>query len=115
MWTTGEIITAGTGKMCCSVERLYAVMNHLTGSSLFTHQLPGAFRACEQWVLKQHPWLLQLDDSKCTPETWRDWLADAEAKHGAHHRLDPMPGGVEQQDPLQELIGMVGREKVIAV
>ncbi len=97
------------------MERLYAIMNFLTGESLFTHQLPGAFKTCEQWVLKQHPWLLQLDQAGCTKDTWRAWLADAEERFGKEHELLPMPGGVEQRDPMEELVEMVGSDRVIKV
>lgn len=114
-WTTGEIISAGLGCLCCSMERVYAIMNHLTGAQLFTHQLPGAFRSCQQWVLKQHPWLLKLDQSKCTPATWQEWLKAAEAMVGTRHDLEPVPGGVEQREPLQELVEMCGADRVIAV
>ncbi len=93
LWTTGEIISAGLGKLCCPMDRVYVIMNYLTGSNLFTHQLPGAFRACKEWVLKQHPWLATLDEEKCTTENWREWLADAEGKVGTHHALQPMCGG----------------------
>lgn len=116
LWTTGEIVSAGTGRLCCPMERVYAIMNHLTGQNLYTHQLPKAFKDCQQWVLKQHPWLATLDESECTSKTWEKWLAEAEKKAGAtQHQLDPMPGGVEQRDPVEELQEIMGRKRVIVI
>jgi phage host-nuclease inhibitor protein Gam len=103
--TTGEIISAGTGLLCCDLGRLYEVMNFLTGDNLFTHQLTRAFHVCEPWVKQQHPWLLELNTEDCTRENWQTWLAAAEDKFGRHHELFPLPGGAwEHCHPLDEPI-----------
>jgi hypothetical protein len=116
-FTTGEVISAGLGKLCCDMEGVYRIMNFLTGDSLFTHQLPRAFRACEAWVKEQHPWLNQLDDTKCNRETWRSWLADAERRFGKEHELKPLPADQWMSvNPIQEAIEiMEDKSKVIAV
>lgn len=104
-FTTGEIISAGLGKLCCPMERVYNIMNFLTGDNLYTHQLPRAFHACEAWVKEQHPWLLKLDEAGCNPKTFKNWLAAAELAYGMEHELEPLPPGKWQPcDPVSELI-----------
>jgi hypothetical protein len=116
-FTTGEIITAGLKKLCCPKDRLYAVMNFLTGDDLFSHQFPRAFQACEPWVKKQHPWLLELDESQCNPETWKEWLAEAERLFGKEHELEPLPLDLWKHcDPIKEAIELMeDKNKVIVV
>lgn len=116
-FTTGEIITAGLGRLCCPMKDLYKVMNFLTGENLFTHQLPRAFHACTKWVQEQHPWLAQLDLSKCNKDTVHEWLSDAESKHGKQHELNPLPKDQWHFiDPIQEAIDLTGdKNKVITV
>ena len=116
-FTTGEIISAGLGKLACDMDGVYRIMNFLTGDSLYTHQLPRAFHACEGWVKQQHPWLLQLDESKCSRETWHQWLDDAERRFGKEHELLPLPQGQWQScDPISELIQLTeDKSKVIVV
>lgn len=116
-FTTGEIISAGLGKLACDIEGMYKIMNFLTGDNLFTHQLPRAFLACEAWVIAQHPWLKELDESACNPETWRAWLDDAEARFGKTHELQPLPEGRWRSvDPIREAIELMeDKTKVIPV
>lgn len=116
-FTTGEIISAGTGKLCCPVERLYAIYNFLTGDDLMTHQLPRAFRACEAHVRKQCPWLDDLNAEEVNPETWKAWLAKAEARVGLEHELEPLPAGEWMKcNPITEAIQLMGgRDKVVVV
>lgn len=116
-FTTGEVISAGLGKLACDIEGVYKIMNYLTGDNLFTHQLPRAFRECEAWVIEQHPWLRELDESKCNRETVWAWLADAEARFGKVHDLQPLPPGRwHPKDPYTELLELeVPRDRIIAV
>lgn len=116
-FTTGEIISAGLGKLCCEMDRVYAIMNYLTGDNLFTHQLPRAFHACNAWVKQQHPWLNELDETKCNKDTYRAWLADAELRFGTEHELEPLPFGQWRScDPVSELIQLTeNKDNIIVV
>lgn len=111
-----QILSAGTGRLCCPMADLYFIYNFLTGDNLYTHQLPRAFKVCQPWMQQQCPWLAQVDESGCSPETWRAWLADLTERFGAEHELQPLPASVWQsQDPIAELIALVGPGKVIVV
>ena len=111
-FTTGEVLSAGTGILCCEMGGVYRILNFLTGESLFTHQLPRAMRACESWVKHQCPWINEVDASQCSPETVVGWLAAIEAKVGKTHILKPLPaGGYEARHPLEELGDMIGKDR----
>ena len=116
-FTTGEIISAGLGKLACDLEGVYKIMNFLTGDNLFTHQLPRAFHSCEAWVIEQHPWLRELDTSALNPQTWRVWLADAETRFGKMHELLPLPEGQwHSVDPIREAVELMeDKTKVIPI
>lgn len=114
--TTGEIISVGTGKLCCSMDKVYEIMNFLTGDNLFTHQLPRAFEACKEHVTAQHPWLEQINEEDCTPETWKEWLAGVENDYGTEHELTALPPGEWLiVDPVVEAEVMFGKDKVVVV
>lgn len=116
-FTTGEVISAGLGRLCCSMDRVYVIMNFLTGDNLFTHQLPRAFRACEANVKQQCPWLNDLNEADCTTENWREWLAAVEAKVGHEHELQPVPPELWQRcNPITEAIQLMGgKDNVVVV
>jgi hypothetical protein len=105
---------------------VYEILNHVTGDNLFTHVLPRACRFAAPLILDQHPQLAaagtaeelaKLDAAIKAAETPMDgvraWLATL-----------PLPADYEiachadawlSLDPMAELVGMVGKEKVIAV
>jgi len=115
-FSIGQILSMGTGKLCCQMEGVYEIANFLTGESMFTHQLVRAFHVCQPWVRSQCPWLATVEMSGCSPETFKQWLADLIEKHGEFFELSPLPAGVwESQDPVAELIAMVGKDKVVVV
>lgn len=115
-FTAGEIISAGTGILACEMDGVYKILNFLTGDSLYTHQLPRAFRACKAHMQKQCPWLSEIDEEKCTRETYPVWRIALEEKHGLEHELSPLPDGVwNRREPLEELVEMTSGKTPIAV
>lgn len=91
--TCGELISVGTGQLCCSLDRFYQLLNYLTGDTIFTHQIPRAFRACEPWVRSQYPWLRTVDTSLCNGQNWQQFVASIAAEHGNEFELAPLPAG----------------------
>lgn len=116
-FTTGEIISAGTGKLCCSMDRVYAIYNYLTGDNLFTHQLPRAYRACEAHVRKACPWLDKINADECNAENWQAWLAGVVSLYGDTHELQQMPHGEWfKRNPVEEAAEVMGgADKVVVV
>lgn len=108
-FTLGAVLTVLSGKLLCDMDEVYRILNHMTGESLFTHQLPRAARVCEAALAQQHPDLALLDWSGVTPESWRQWLAETVEMWGPTREVKPLPTGFyEAQDPIAELVEMRG-------
>jgi hypothetical protein len=106
-FSLGAVLSATTGTLLCEIADLYEILNFLTGESLYTHQLPRAFKVCAPYVLQQHPDLVAVDTASITRENWRRWLATATKQYGKTRTLTPIPAGAYQaQDPIRELIDM---------
>jgi hypothetical protein len=112
----GEVLTALSGLLLCEVAGVYRVLNFLTGETLYTHQLPRAFRVCQPFVADQHPDLAALDWSGVDTTNWRAWLAAQETRFGTRRSLTPIPPeAYTHHDPVTDAIEMVGPDKVIVV
>jgi len=111
----GDVLTMTTGCMLCPIENMYKIANFLTGDNLYTHALPRAFKVCQPWINTQYP-ELPLGESGINRENWKEKLAEFTAQFGEYRDLKPLPEGIwDSQDPIQELINMVGPDKVIVV
>jgi hypothetical protein len=112
----GQVLTALTGTLLCDIDGLYAVHNFLTGQSLYTHQLPRAFRICAPFVAEQHPDLAALDWSGVNRKNCRKWLQVQVRRFGPTRELSPLPAGAyEAMHPLDELVEMRGSSDGIIV
>lgn len=90
----------------------------MTGVPHFTHQLPRGADSCKPYLLRQHPWLVDITP----PVEFRDkdhvdqWLVEQIAKHGEYHDVRRFPAGVYVgRDPISEMVEMVGSDRVIVV
>ena len=116
----GDILSITTGRLVSrtEVDGVYRILNYMTSSDLFTHQLPRASTVCAPVLLSQHPQLRdvivpkEFDDSA---HVWR-WLAEQEANYGATLPVASLNGDeYEVCNPIEELCDMVGPEKVFVV
>ena len=114
----GDLLSVTHGKLLSpnGIGGCYEILNHMTGDTLFTHQLPRAAEAAKPALLRQHPRLAEIDASDVTPENWRDWLAVVVAAYGETLFVEPLAAGEwEHRDPITEAEEMVGPDRVIAV
>jgi len=86
--TTAEVLTVTTGRMLCSVDRLYATLNFLTRDNLYTHQLGRALEEVRPWLCRWFPWSANVDTAG----------------------LDLALGGVEDADRMRACIEWVTHE-----
>lgn len=115
-FTTGQILSAGTGVLCCKVEDLYKIYNFLTGETLFTHQLLRAYKACKEHILKQCPWLKDINSDEITKENWTVFVGEVSEQYGLMHDLKPLPDGIWNHiNPIEGLSHMVGEENIVVV
>lgn len=128
-FTLAQVLSITTERLLCDIGGVYEILNHITGDSLFTHQLPRAGRFAAPLLLELYPELQRatdelgfLDtrlaiakDEKQKPQVaiqaWLNWLAFP-------HVYLEIPSYADRWlslDPVGELEGMVGREKVVTV
>lgn len=70
---------------------IYAILNHMTGENLMTHQLPRAGRECEAELRRQHPDLAQVVVPGFASEAdGRAWIAEQVARFGETRDVEPL-------------------------
>lgn len=132
----GIVLSATTGRLLCDMGGVYEILNHMTGDNLFTHVLPRAFRFAAPLIKAQYPELeaaetpenlAKLDtliaDAKARNEApmvackmWLDWMQEPGTLGlKSEYAIASHADAWLSRDPLQELEGMVGKEKVVAV
>ena len=72
----GAVLSITTERLLCSIDDLYSILHHMTGDSLFTHQLPRAGKTCKKPLLAQFPQLagVQVPADLQGEEACRTWL-----------------------------------------
>ncbi len=110
-FTAGEILSVATGRMSCGMDRIYKVLNFLTGDNLLWPQLPRAVDFCQKYVAEKYPWTQTVDFSWLTNETEDDWIGSVMDRFGNSFDLEPFPGW-ERQDPLDELREMMVKKSI---
>lgn len=116
------------------IGELNRMLKCMTGEAPYTHQLGRFASECKPWLIRQHPWLdgpamraeLKalaecLDAAEDMSDAGRErlaygWLEKVAAKFGAYHRVERIPmDDHDRIDPVEELIGMVGPGRVVAI
>lgn len=114
----GDVITAFTGRLVAprGIPALYDILDHMTGDNLMTHQLPRAGRAMASVLLAQHPFLADITVPKITSEEEAMvFVAEMKLVYGDTVTCTSAEGEWGRQDPLAEMVEMVGAERVIGV
>lgn len=117
----GDILSVTTGFVVSTsgkhpIDGVYAILNHMTGDSLMTHQLPRAAKAARPALLRQHPKLAGVDASGLDAGTVPQWVADQEARFGATLPVAPLAAAEwERRDPVAEAVEMFGADRVAVV
>ena len=113
-FTLGQVLSITTGKLLCEIGGVYAILNHMTGDNLFTHQLPRAMRECAPHLLKQFPQLAAVNAEAGTAENWAVWLHDQVLEYGNEFEVSKLPEHAHEFiDPLSELAEKVHPDKII--
>lgn len=112
----GDVLSITTGRLVSPrhIDGVYDILNFMTGDNLFTHQLPRASNECKPHLLEQLPQLKDVDASGVTPENWQNWLDEQVARFGEELTVHDIPEGRHEfRNPIEEMVEMVGAEKVI--
>ena len=120
------LLTISTGRLVCDIGDIYKILDWMTGDELFTHQLGRAMDECKPWLLRRHPELKKIDkvelaeldrlleefEPHCACARWVSTCADILCC--SQFDVLPIPKDDHQHiDPVEELEGMVGKNKVI--
>jgi hypothetical protein len=98
------------------IDGVYEILNFMTRDNLFTHQLPRASDECRPALLAQHPQLVNVDATGVNKENWRKWLDEQITRFGESLQVTALEAGAhDRRNPLDELVDMVGPDRVLPV
>lgn len=117
----GDLLTISTDILLCPstppVEGVYKILNHMHGTSLFTHQLVEAADVAKPHLAAQFPWLAGLTpvgDTAAELLAWRDRCAE---QFGEYHNVEPIPeqgqhhpGLLDGLDPAKTVVVQLGAD-----
>lgn len=132
-----QILTITTDRLLCPIDGVYEILNHITGDSVFTHVLPRAGKFAKPILLEAYPELAaastdvaqaSLDeyvniakqhggDRDKIMEACATWIGEMKEKHGLKdaYEIASHEDSWMSLNPIEELHGMIGKEKVITV
>lgn len=86
----GDILTVSTGTLVSSMDGVYHILNHMTQDDLFTHQLLIANPIMQPELLRQLPFLNDIDKpvGLSTREGCDGWIASWASVHGEYHNIE---------------------------
>ncbi|MCG5464202.1 hypothetical protein MED01_002367 [Micromonospora sp. MED01] len=103
----GDILTVTTDVFVApdGFGAVHKLLDHMTGDTLFTHQLPRAADECKPELLRQHPDLAAIVPPTFNGEAHvRSWLTEQADRYGTHREVQPLPTGDHTRiNPLDEL------------
>lgn len=129
----GDVLSVTTGMLLSpkGMDGIYEILNYMTRDSLYTHQLPRAYRECAPHVLRQHPelannrlrdavrelrLLLATTEDKDKGSRVAAWVGTLKEFYGNTLPIEPIPQDDHDKiDPMEELEAMVGDNKKIIV
>ena len=115
-FSLGAILSVTTGILLADIGEVHELLDHMTGDTLFTHQLPRAGRGCEGPLREQFPSLPTEIPELDGWEACAAYLAPLIAAHGERHEVQPLRS--EQHtviDPLAEMAMNYPHVEVIQV
>jgi hypothetical protein len=113
------VLSVAGDKLMCNIDMVYDILNFMTKDNLYTHALPRAACECKPVLIKMHPWLtkyIEVIAPKITKENYMDVLEECKVQWGSEVQVSQLcDGSHEFKDPIQELCGIIGSNKVMVV
>ena len=115
-FSLGKVLSITTGALVSEnhIDGVYEILNHMTGQSVYTHQLGVAAEKCKPELLKEHPQLAGIDASGVNRNNWKGWLDALKSIHGNELEVTALTNW-EYSDPIQSAIEMVGKDRVMVI
>jgi hypothetical protein len=115
----GDMLSITTGRLVAQdkMDALYRLLNFMTDDSLFTHQLPRAAEECAPELVRQFPWLADIECPDFTdPAEVPPWVAAQVAERGEFHEVAPLAAADHTRiDPITELYMIKPDAEVIVI
>lgn len=115
----GDILSITTGKLVSPdhIDGVYRVLNHMTGDSLYTHQLPLASDAVLPDIREQHPWTAEVTPPErfASEAHVHQWVAEQAARYGEWHDLTPVPQAWGSHDPIADFTRQYPGKRMLVV
>jgi len=79
-----DILSITTYKLVSNrhMEGVYDILNYMTDSSIYTHEIPRAMEICKPKLLQQFPQLKNETFKDLTKHEIEQWLSDKINKYG---------------------------------
>lgn len=130
-FTLAQVLSITTGRLCCDMDGVYKILNHITGDELYTHVLPRAAKFAGPLLLSEFPevgpanaCLAKLDGWVAIDRTVRKtecakmWIAELKLMFPAMDRQYDVPSHADawlSLDPIQEAEDVFGPERVVVI
>jgi hypothetical protein len=116
----GAVLSVATGILLADdFGQVHELLDHMTGDTLFTHQIPRAAGECADEVYRQHPQLREVavpEFAEPTKATVPAWVAEQVARFGTSLPVAPLAAGDHTRiDPLTEMAMSYPHVEVIPV
>lgn len=85
----GDILTVSTGTLVSSMDGVHHILNHMTQDNLFTHQILIASPIMREELIRQLPFLGQVEkpEGLSTREECDAWVASVSKVYGDWHSV----------------------------
>lgn len=86
----GDILTVSTGTLVSSMDGVHHILNHMTQDNLFTHQILIASPIMRDELIRQLPFLGQVEkpEELRTREECDAWVASVSKVYGDWHGVE---------------------------
>ena len=114
----GDVLTVTTGRLLspAGMAGVYAILNHLTGEPVYTHQIDRVLGEAAPHVLAQFPALAAEKGDDLTPEGSALWLVEKARIYGEWFEVSPLPEHAHESiDPLSELAEKVHPDRIATI
>ena len=104
-----SVLSITTARLFTDTKKVYDILNYLTNSNIFTHQMPRAIKAAQHYILARYPQLEGVGQYVIINnyEDLKTFLNSQKAVFGNSFALSPMPREIyEYMDPIEEAIEM---------
>jgi len=114
----GDVLTVTTGKLLspAGMTGVYAILKHLTGEPIFTHQIGRVLGEAAPHLLARFPALAAEKGDDVTPEGHGLWLVEKSRIYGEWFDVAPLPEHAHESiDPISELAEKVHPDRIATI